>query len=190
MGSQRIGNNWETKKKKISSQETGSLSMFGFLSPPWSSVHGILQARKLEWVAILFSRGSSQPRDWVQVSSIADGFFTVWAIKDILTYINFQDDQKWLPNSLHIPQLPWLLGFYTRALHLPFLSTKKLIYGPTVMLVVTYWMMVGWYTRYFQVCLNPIFVQCLKQFTYLAKRKYWLMFLDIICLESNRKVLY
>ena len=190
MGSQRIGNNWETKKKKISSQETGSLSMFGFLSPPWSSVHGILQARKLEWVAILSSRGSSQPRDWVQVSSIADGFFTVWPIKDILTYINFQDDQKWLPNSLHIPQLPWLLGFYTRALHLPFLSTKKLIYGPTVMLVVTYWMMVGWYTRYFQVCLNPIFVQCLKQFTYLAKRKYWLMFLDIICLESNRKVLY
>ena len=32
--------------------------------PPGSSVHGILQARKLEWVAILFSRGSSWPRDW------------------------------------------------------------------------------------------------------------------------------
>ena len=37
-------------------------------SPPGSSVHGILQARILEWVATLFSRGSSQPRDWNQLS--------------------------------------------------------------------------------------------------------------------------
>ena len=43
-----------------------------------SSVHGILQARILEWVAVSFSRGSSQPWDWTQVSFIADGFFTVW----------------------------------------------------------------------------------------------------------------
>ena len=39
-------------------------------SPPGSSVHGILQARILEWVAISFSRGSSQPRDQTQVSRI------------------------------------------------------------------------------------------------------------------------
>ena len=44
-------------------------------SPPGSSVHGILQARILEWVAIPFSRGSCQPRDWIQVSCIAGGFF-------------------------------------------------------------------------------------------------------------------
>ena len=37
-------------------------------SLPGSSVHGILQARILEWVAISFSRGSSQPRDWARVS--------------------------------------------------------------------------------------------------------------------------
>ena len=42
-----------------------------------SSAHGILQARILEWVAIPFSRGSSQPRDQTQVSYIADRFFTV-----------------------------------------------------------------------------------------------------------------
>ena len=41
-------------------------------SPPGSSVHGILQATVLEWVAILFSRESSQPRDQTQVSCIAD----------------------------------------------------------------------------------------------------------------------
>ena len=46
-------------------------------SPPGSSVHGILQARILEWLAIPFSRGSSQPRDQTQVSCIAGGFFTV-----------------------------------------------------------------------------------------------------------------
>ena len=40
-------------------------------SPPGSSIHGILQARILEWVAISFSRGSSWPRDWAQVSCIA-----------------------------------------------------------------------------------------------------------------------
>ena len=43
---------------------------------PGSSVHGILQARILEWVAIPFSRGSSQPRDWTQVFCIAGRFFT------------------------------------------------------------------------------------------------------------------
>ena len=41
-----------------------------------SSVHGISQARILEWVAISFSRASSQPRDQTQVSCLADGFFT------------------------------------------------------------------------------------------------------------------
>ena len=45
---------------------------------PWT-VHGILQTRILEWVAFPFSRGSSQPRDWTQVSRIAGRFFTRWA---------------------------------------------------------------------------------------------------------------
>ena len=48
-------------------------------SPPGSSVHGILQARILEWVAMPFCRGSSQPRDQTQVSCTAGKFFTVWA---------------------------------------------------------------------------------------------------------------
>ena len=46
-------------------------------SPPGSSVHGILQARILEWVTITFSRGSSQPRDQTWVSCIAGRFFTI-----------------------------------------------------------------------------------------------------------------
>ena len=45
-------------------------------SPPGASVHGISQARILEWVAISFSRGSSPPRDQTQVSCIAGTVFT------------------------------------------------------------------------------------------------------------------
>ena len=51
-------------------------------SLPGSSVHGILQARILEWIAIPFSRGSSQPRDQTRVSRIAGRFFTFWATKE------------------------------------------------------------------------------------------------------------
>ena len=51
-------------------------------SPPGSSVHWILQARILEWVAISFSRGSSQLRDRTQVSCIAGRRFTLWATRE------------------------------------------------------------------------------------------------------------
>ena len=53
-------------------------------SPPGSSVHGILQARVLEWVAMPSSRGSSQPRDRTQVSHTAGGFFIIWATRETL----------------------------------------------------------------------------------------------------------
>ena len=53
-------------------------------SPPGSSVHGILQAGVLEWVAIAFSRGSSQPRNRTQVSRIAGRRFTIWATREVL----------------------------------------------------------------------------------------------------------
>ena len=53
-------------------------------SPPGCSVHGILQERILEWaMGCHFSRGSSQPRDWTQVSCIASVFFTIWATREL-----------------------------------------------------------------------------------------------------------
>ena len=57
------------------------LALFDLMdcSLPGSSVHRILQARILEWVAISFSRESSQPRDRTWVSCIAGRFFTNWA---------------------------------------------------------------------------------------------------------------
>ena len=51
-------------------------------SPPGSSVDGIFQARILEWVAICFSRGFSQPRDQTQVSCIVGRFFIGWATRE------------------------------------------------------------------------------------------------------------
>ena len=46
------------------------------------TIHGDLQARILEWVAVPFSRGSPQPRDQIQVFHIAGGFFTSFAIRE------------------------------------------------------------------------------------------------------------
>ena len=54
-------------------------------SPPGSSVHGILQASILEWVAMPYSQGSSRLVDRIQVSCIAGGFFTVWATREAQT---------------------------------------------------------------------------------------------------------
>ena len=59
-------------------------------SLPGSSVHGILQARILEWVAIPFSR-SSLPRDWTWVSCTTGRFFTIWATREALFFL-------WLSN--------------------------------------------------------------------------------------------
>ena len=53
-------------------------------SPPGSSVHGILQARILEWAAISFSRGSPQPRDRTWVSCTTGRFSTDWAPREAL----------------------------------------------------------------------------------------------------------
>ena len=69
-------------------------------SSPGSSVHGILQARILEWVAILFARGSSQPRDQIQVSCTAGRFFTIWATWEAL--------QDLLKQSLAPLQTSWV----------------------------------------------------------------------------------
>ena len=63
--------------------------------PPGFSVHGILWARILEWVAMPFSRGSSWSRDGSWVSCIADRFFTLWAIRA----------SGWA-NCKHLPQGP------------------------------------------------------------------------------------
>ena len=57
-------------------------SLLTLCDPTNYTVHGILQARILEWVAVPFLRGSSQPRGWTQVSLIAGRFLTSWATRE------------------------------------------------------------------------------------------------------------
>ena len=61
-------------------------------SPLGCSVQGILQAKILKWVAIPFSRGSSQPRDQTWVSRIAGRSFTVWATRESLKLVKNKDN--------------------------------------------------------------------------------------------------
>ena len=86
-------------------------------SPPGSSVHGILQTRIMECVAISFSRGSSWPRDQTQVSWIAGRFFTIWAtgqmstcnnVQYLLSFIQFSS----VPQSCPTLCDPWTVVFY------------------------------------------------------------------------------
>ena len=58
-------------------------------SLPGSSVHGVLQARILGWVAISFSRASSRPRNRTRVSCIAGRLFTDWATREALWLIQY-----------------------------------------------------------------------------------------------------
>ena len=71
---------WATVKVKVTQ------SCLTLCDPMDYTVHGILQARILEWVAMPSSRGSSQPRDRTRVSHIAGGFFTSWATREAQEY--------------------------------------------------------------------------------------------------------
>ena len=64
------------------------------------AVHGILQARIVEWVAFPIFRKSSQPRDQTQVSCIAGGFFTSWASE---TLLEVKRSQNFVLFSVKIP---------------------------------------------------------------------------------------
>ena len=88
-------------------------------SLPGSSVHGISQARVLEWVAIPFCRGSSRPRDQTQFSCIKGKLFTIWATREasmikVLCFVLFC---FWRPYHLEIQakvfigDMAWCLGF-------------------------------------------------------------------------------
>ena len=75
---------WMSDWKKSESEVTQScLTLCDPMdcSPPGSSTHGTFQARVLEWIAISFSRGSSQPRDRTRVSCTVGRCFTVWATR-------------------------------------------------------------------------------------------------------------
>ena len=95
------------KKKKINCESVSCVQFFATpRSLPGSSIHGISQARVLEWVAIPSSSGSSQPRDWTQVSCIACRFFTVWVIREACGHHLGEDKICNMGILLVFPQVP------------------------------------------------------------------------------------
>ena len=72
---------WKWKCKVLVTRSCLTLCHPTDYRPPGSFVHGILQVRILEWVAMPSSRGSSWPRDRTQISCIAGRFFTIWATR-------------------------------------------------------------------------------------------------------------
>ena len=86
-------------------------------SLPGSSVHGVLQARTLEWVAMLSSRGSSQPRGQTQVFCTA-GFFAVWGTREAQVFLRHSKEvpwefqlYHWMESSLH-----WVTDYHVELL--------------------------------------------------------------------------
>ena len=71
---------------KLKSESESRSVVSSSLDPMDYTVHGLLQARILEWVVFPFSRESSQLRDWTQVSCIAGGFFTSGATREAQEY--------------------------------------------------------------------------------------------------------
>ena len=87
-------------------------------SPPGSSVHGIFQARILEWVAISFSRRSSRPRDQTQISCVPfmgrwiPSHYTTWETLSphIRNYRQFTENICYIPKELAFFSLPSFLS--------------------------------------------------------------------------------
>ena len=93
MGSHRVGHDWSNLAAAAATSGRGDGEVnvtqpcLTLCNPMDCTVHGILQARILEWCspeAVSFSRGSSQPKDQIQISCIARGFLTSWATREAL----------------------------------------------------------------------------------------------------------
>ena len=91
-------------------------------SPPGSSVHRISQARMLEWVAISFSSGFSQPRDWTHISCIDKEVLYHWATKEApflcenITIPSKSFDSKLQKMVPYIPSWYFSVYFLTRTI--------------------------------------------------------------------------
>ena len=102
---------WRHQQKLVKVKVTQLCSTL--CDPMNYTVHGILQARILEWLAYLLSSGSFQPRDWTGVSCLASRFFTNWAIREAQTQMRHghkpkQPKCRWeLRKQLQSCQIVW-----------------------------------------------------------------------------------
>ena len=101
-------------------------------SPPGSSIHGILRARILEWVAIPLSRESFQPRNRTQVSCFAGRFFTIWTTRKALLWISLMQSFEGLNETKgggrsNLLFFPWLIT-WVETFHIIYSGHQTVIY--------------------------------------------------------------
>ena len=145
-------------------------------SPPGSSVHGILQARILEWVAIPFSRGSSQPRDWTGISCIADGLFTSWATREALLH-----PEPWLYRASHLftlltsLTLTWIHLLPIEILFeiLPDLEWHSVFWSPFFKLIYSQFLQHWLYFSLDNQCLLPCIISCIFLGICIYSQQHW-----------------
>ena len=115
-------------------------------SPPGSSVHGILQARMLEWVAIPSSRSAYEPKVWTQVSHIACRFFTIWVTREAKNSgaYPFSRRSSWPKNQTGVSCIAgrFFTNWPTReTLHISLLTCSYLFILSVATLKMTAWVM-------------------------------------------------
>ena len=120
---------WVSEQVKVSQCPT-------LCDPTVYTVHGILQARILKWVAFPFSKGSSQPGDRTQVSRIAGGFFTSWATREAQFLIFILIAISTSPGSGILSQFIWSFCFALREGDLTWKQFTLFLPGPTLLLPI------------------------------------------------------
>ena len=143
-----------------------------------SFVQGIFQARTLEWAAIPFSRRSSQPRDWTQVSCIVGIQFMVWTTREVnrileWATVSFSRESSWPRIEPVSPVSPALAGsslplshqHSTSQYHIKYLREEKLSHARSLwnrrIRNATSWLDLEWT----QIWASLIFNKLLEKFT-------------------------
>ena len=131
-------------------------------SPPASSVHGIFQAGVLEWVAISFSEGSSQPRDWTGFSYIGRWFFYHWAIREAHTY--YRLGHLYFPTYSRQESKASMFSWSCRKYELPSLHKSLNQKGSRpLILSLSLWQWVEW--------LRVLFISAVISLDYMSMKK-------------------
>ena len=151
-----------------------SYGLCSLCSPPGSSVHGILQARVLEWVAMPSSRKSSQPRDQTQVSNIAGGFFAIWTTREQQRGVRFCQIECFFHihwNDLVVFPFILLMIYITR-IDFHMLSHSCI---PGISLT--------WTQHYFNMCFIYFLVVFKRIFHYNYKIKHFIIWVFLVFFE-------